>query len=121
MQVWIWKDRWILRSLTFMIQTPPKLQDPEAKVNDLIDPDTLVGTPASGKYFSKEEAQLILSIPVSVTNQADVCIWGSTSNGMFTIRSAYYLHMEMEKRELAGSSSPQATQCGEEFSVEGLP
>jgi hypothetical protein len=76
LQVRIWKDRWIPRSSTFMIPISLNLVDPEAKVSELIDPNTHWWNPQLlENYFSREEAQTILSIPVSVTNQADVCIW----------------------------------------------
>jgi hypothetical protein len=44
-------------------------------------------------------------MPVSFTSQVDACIWRGTKNGSFSVRSAYYIQMEMEKRGLAESSS----------------
>jgi ribonuclease HI len=40
-----------------------------------------------------------------VSSQVDVCIWRGNKNSLFSVRSAYYMHMEMEKRGLAESSN----------------
>ena len=109
-QVQIWKDRWVPRPSTNMIQSPPCLLDPDAKVDELIDHDThWWNQTLLQRIFLKEDVDLILSIPVSTSMQEDVCIWGGTPNGLFSVRSAYYLHKAMEKRGMAGSSSNMGT------------
>ena len=57
------------------------------------------------KLFTKEEVQLILTLPISVSSQADMCIWRGTKNGTFSIKNAYYLQKEIESRGLVESSS----------------
>jgi ribonuclease HI len=102
----IWKDKWLPRSSTFMIQSQPVILDPNATVKELIDGATnWWKIPLLEQLFTKEEVQLILTIPVSVSSQADVCIWRGNKNGLFSVKSAYYIHMEMEKKGLAESSS----------------
>jgi hypothetical protein len=54
--------------------------------------------------FSSEEVQMILSIPPSSTNQPDALFWRGSANGNFTVRSAYYIQMEMNKSGLATCS-----------------
>ena len=64
----IWKDKWIPRSSTFMIQSPPRRLDPEAKVCELLDVEkkwwdlTLLQ-----ELFTKEEVELVLSMSISTT------------------------------------------------------
>ena len=61
-QVRIWKD--------FLVQPKPNLLDENAKVCELIDPDSKWwGVSLSAEtIFIKEDVELILSIPVSVSN-----------------------------------------------------
>jgi hypothetical protein len=39
-KVHIWKDKWLPKKSTFMVQSPSRLLDPKARVCDLIDEDT---------------------------------------------------------------------------------
>jgi hypothetical protein len=51
------------------------------------------------EIFSSEEVNAILSIPFSTTNQPNILMWRGTSNGSFTVGSAYHLAKELESRE----------------------
>jgi ribonuclease HI len=105
-RVRIWKDKWLPHPSTFMVQSKPVLLDPNATVNALIDGDThWWNLPLLDNLFTREEAQLILTLPVSMTSQEDTCIWRGTNNGSFSVRSAYYIQREIERRGLAESSS----------------
>jgi hypothetical protein len=55
--------------------------------------------------FSKEEVSIIQSIPASMSNKEDRCIWRGTKNGHFTIRSADHLQQEINIQNEASSSS----------------
>lgn len=59
--------------------------------------------------FSIEEAGLIKHIPIYFNNYPDKLIWTSSTQGSFSVRSAYHLHMELmeTKRSQASSSSNQ--------------
>jgi hypothetical protein len=95
----IWKDKWLPHSYTFMIQSQLAILDPNATVKELIDGDkNWWNLSLLEQLFTKEEVQLILTMRVSVSSQADVCIWRGNKNGLFSVRSAYYIHMEMEKK-----------------------
>ena len=88
-----------------MVQSKPTMLDPGATVDELIDGDTkwwksdLLET-----LFSKEEATLIHSIPVSTTNREDVCIWRGTKSGYFLVKSAYHLQMKLKSKGQAETS-----------------
>ena len=85
---------------------PPSVLDPNATVSELLDGETkwwnykLVES-----IFSPEEVHMIHSIPPSSTNQPDALIWRGSINRNFTLRSAYYIQMEMNKRGLATCST----------------
>ena len=105
-KIHIWRDRWIPQPNTFKIQTAPTLLTPTAMVSELIDGETLRWNHGLvNQIFSTEEAQLILSIPLSGTRQDDVLIWRSTAKGVFLVRSAYHMQKELEERGHAESSS----------------
>jgi hypothetical protein len=55
--------------------------------------------------FTAEEVRMIETIPVSRTNQEDVLMWRGTPKGVFSVKSAYHLHMEALSIPLAGSSA----------------
>jgi hypothetical protein len=102
----IWRDRWIPRPNTFKIQMAPNFLTPTAMVSGLIDGETLRWNhDLVNQIFSKEEAQIILSIPLSGTRQDDVLIWRGTAKGVFFVRSAYHMQKEVEERGKAEPSS----------------
>jgi hypothetical protein len=41
--------------------------------------------------FSSEEVHLIQSLLVSHSNGEDRCIWNGAKNGIFSVRSAYFV------------------------------
>ena len=51
------------------------------------------------------EAELIKSIPISLQLPEDKLIWALTSNGVFSVCSAYRLAMDQARAERSGSSS----------------
>jgi hypothetical protein len=105
-QIRIWKDRWIPKPTTFRIQSTPRVLDEEATVDNLIDKDTKWWDPVVlGNLFEKEEVQMIQSIPLSNTNQRDMLIWRGTANGLFSVKSAYYIQQELLATSLAVSTS----------------
>ena len=71
-QVQIWKDKWLPQPSTYMVQSPPVLLYPNALVSELIDKDTQWWKlNILENLFLKEEIQLIVSLPLSTTNQRD--------------------------------------------------
>lgn len=55
--------------------------------------------------FLPLETEIIGGIPLSDRLHEDKQIWGATSNGLFTIRSAYQITMDLNRKEPAGSTS----------------
>jgi hypothetical protein len=93
----IWKDKWIPRPSTYRVQSIPRVLHSDATVSDLIDGDTRWWNKTMLEtLFSSEEVHLIQSLPVSHSNREDRCIWRGTKNGIFSVRSAYFLLQEME-------------------------
>jgi hypothetical protein len=98
--------------------------DGNQKVSFLIDVDTKWwNVPLIHELFYDEDATLIYNIPISPTRQHDAMVWLGTSNGIFSVKSAY--HMAKSKtEECNGSSSNQnlSTQLWKRVShVKGPP
>jgi hypothetical protein len=80
--------------------------DPNATVDALIDGNTKWwNSTLLGAIFTQEEVSLIQSIPVSASNREDVCIWRGTKAGIFSVKIAYHLQMELDGYELAECST----------------
>lgn len=101
----IWKDRWLPSPNTFWVCSPPVGLDMNATVDALIDGNTMGwNVPLLESTFTAEEVQVIQSIPLSCTNQEDVQIWRGTKNGVYSVRSAYYIQQELLVSTAASSS-----------------
>jgi hypothetical protein len=95
----IWKDRWVSRSNTFQITTPPRILDPEATVSELFqEGSSWWNTQLLHSIFPLDEVQLILSIPLGSKIQQDTLLWRGTTNGLFSVRSAYFIQQEIVNR-----------------------
>ena len=55
--------------------------------------------------FLLHEAEVIKSIPLSMHLLVDKQVWACSSNGVFTIRNAYWVAVEMSKARSCGSCS----------------
>jgi hypothetical protein len=106
-KVRIWEDRW-LSSPAFKILTTPSILNPTATVDQLIDREARWwDNNRLNSLFSAEEVSMIQKIPISCTNQEDILIWRGTKNGIFSVRSAYYMQMEMVSRNEGACSESE--------------
>ncbi|XP_041023932.1 uncharacterized mitochondrial protein AtMg00310-like [Juglans microcarpa x Juglans regia] len=88
----IWTDKWLPTPSTFKPQSGFQFFDREAKVNLLINHQTREwNINVIKEIFSKEDADTIVQIPLSHYTRSDQLIWRCTKNGMFNVKSAYYL------------------------------
>jgi hypothetical protein len=75
-KVRIWKDKWLPCPSTFMVQSWPFLLDPNATVSELIDGEThWWKVSLLEKLFTKEGAQMILTLPVKFHPRL-ICVSG---------------------------------------------
>lgn len=51
------------------------------------------------EIFSEEEAKVIVNILFSLRFSSDRLIWIGAASGIFTVKSAYHLGMELRDRE----------------------
>lgn len=89
-----------------MVKNTVNLLDSDARVADLINVENhewkaeLI-EPA----FNEEDAQLICSLPVSVQGANDKLMRIKSSNGMFSVKSAYFVDLEMEQHSRVQTSN----------------
>ncbi|XP_041026946.1 uncharacterized protein LOC121267144 [Juglans microcarpa x Juglans regia] len=89
------------------VHNPVTQLDANAKVKELIkldekrwDMKELVE-----QLFDKDEADIIVQIPISSSSSSGKMIWKGTSSGIFTVRSAYYMHKERSQAIKGQASS----------------
>jgi hypothetical protein len=101
----IWNEQWLPTPTYFLVQSPPRVISADSAVSTLIDSD-LRGwnTRLINAIFSLEEAKVIAAIPLSPTLLSDRIVWRGTKNGVFSVQSAYHLGMEINARNLGGTS-----------------
>lgn len=91
----VWEDPWLPKSPPFTVNRHTPRRTGIERVSDLIDGDSKTWNSALVREcFNKEDADLILSIPVSTTQRRDYKIWHPSSTGLFSVKSAYHLEKE---------------------------
>lgn len=91
-QIKIWQDKWLPMPTLYKVQSLLKILDKEAIVSELI-------KHGFGKWkedlihetFTRDEAEMIISIPLSKVDTEDIVTWIHTINGRFSVKSAYHL------------------------------
>lgn len=92
----IWGDKWLSTPISFFVHSPPNIIVADSSVVALLDRD-LRGWNVDliRSIFSVEEANVITSIPIFPSFPLDRLVWWGTSNGIFSVRSAYHLGKEI--------------------------
>jgi hypothetical protein len=104
----IWGDRW-LPNIGSLIFSAASSLSCEAKVSDLIDV-SVKGWKCSliDSSFLAYVTNIIKNIPLCPSLPPDKIIWDGTSNGVFSVRSAYHLGWDLlnsKKGECSSSSN----------------
>jgi ribonuclease HI len=106
----IWQERWLPNAVTYKVMSPPTVLNPSATVSELIKEDTgWWDSELLNRIFIPEEVDLIQAMPISSTNQDDILVWRGAKTGLFSVRSAYYIQLELEKRYTAASFNNTGT------------
>lgn len=102
-RVKIWRDKWIPLPTSYSIQSPRLALLEDASVSELIDQDSKRWNgQLIMSIFTKDEAEVILKIPLSRYGHDDLMVWRGTITGEFSVQSAY--HMEKERIEASNGN-----------------
>ena len=105
----IWTDRWLPSETNQKVCLPKIILPIEATVADLMDflapqlrwKDFLIDS----FFFFPFEASIIKTIPLNIRRPKDSLIRTKSRSGRFSVRSAYFLQLEIEKQSNASSAS----------------
>ena len=102
----IWNDKWLPTPTTYKVVFPPCDFDDYPMVSAFIDHDTRGWKVDLVKsIFLPFEADTILNIPISYNLLEDKLIWAGNRKGVFTVKSAYYVALNMVVSSNEGESS----------------
>lgn len=102
----IWGDNWLNGSSTGQIVSPRHYFPEDATVSCLINKDLHEWKAQLVEHiFLPHEATSILGIPLSSHACVDTVIWPHTTNGRYSVRSAYRFLMERANRDRPSHSS----------------
>ena len=86
----IWEDRWIPSTESGRVISPrPQLEVGEKVANLIVQDKAEWNAGLIRSIFLPHEAEAILSIPISPLYPMDSQVWSKTTNGIFSVKSAY--------------------------------
>lgn len=90
----------------FRAQSPPAVLDENALVTELFQANRMEWNVNLVKHiFWDEDAQAILSIPISTRNTPDKLIWGLSADGSLSVKSAYTAALSIKGRNVGEVST----------------
>ena len=100
---------WIPKEDTFFADDGPDFIEPHLRVCDLFEGNGRVWNIALlMELFSSRDIRAIISIPISITNKEDSFLWHFDKRGVYTVKSAYFVCMDL----LGRSSFNVGVSCG---------
>ena len=106
----VWRDKWVPRPSTYKVLTPEKQTSKDALVCELINrASNEWDTDILSQWFLPEDRDAILGIPLSTSNTNDRLVWVENKSEKFTVKNAYFLALEEQKKSgLAECSNSMA-------------
>lgn len=109
----LWNDKWMPTPTHFKLVSPRMNLQQGNQVSSLIDPslrtwreDIIHNT------FLPHEAEVTLGIPLGFFPIEDKHVWSATTNGLFSVRSAYRIAQQLQESEDRGQGSDNTVMTG---------
>ena len=103
--IWIWGDKWLPSILTHKVASPRSFLHPDT-LGQLIDHENYQWkTKVLAALFLLYEVDIIQIIPLSFRFPEDKLVWAKTSNGKFSVCSAYTVATRLSLDPNSGTSS----------------
>ena len=95
----VWRDKWVPRPSTYKVLTAEKQTSKDALVCELINrASNEWDTDILSQWFLPEDRDAILGIPLSTSNTNDRLVWVENKSEKFTVKNAYFLALEEQKK-----------------------
>ena len=95
----VWRDKWIPRPSSYKVISPEFQNSKDALVCELINrASNEWDIVLLCQWFLPEDRDAILGIPLSTTSTSDRLGWVENKSGKFTVKSAYTLVLEEQKK-----------------------
>ena len=102
----VWEDKWVSYSSTYKVVSSRNNAFSDLRVSELIGTTNICwNSELLDQVFLPFKADAIKSIPLSSQLPADKLIWAKSSNGLFNIKSAYKVALELIAVSSSRSSS----------------
>ena len=102
----VWEDKWVSYSSTYKVVSSRNNAFSDLRVSELIDTTNICwNSELLDQVFLPFKADAIKSIPLSSQLPTDKLIWAKSSNGLFNIKSAYKVALELIAVSSSRSSS----------------
>ncbi|KAL0405586.1 UNVERIFIED_CONTAM: putative mitochondrial protein [Sesamum latifolium] len=112
-QVRIWWDPWIPRPYLFRPINRPNGFLPSTTVSVLINQnDHSWNEDLIDLNFDLTDAEVIKSIPLARHGSEDIVVWYYTKNGIYSVRTAYYLQRKLNLQKHAADAAPSSSDHG---------
>jgi hypothetical protein len=92
-------------TISYAVQSPQRKIGEDTRVAALINSDVCSWKTTLLQEVFNEEAKVIPNIPLSLTLPPDWLIWNGIIDGVFMVRNAYHMGMEIQERSKDGPSS----------------
>lgn len=100
----VWQDWWLPIPISYA-QSQQRIIGEDTQVVALINSDLCSWKTTLLQEVFNEEPKVIANIPLSPTLPPDQLIWNGIIDGVFLVRSAYHMGMEIQERSKGGPSS----------------
>ncbi|KAH9656896.1 putative reverse transcriptase/RNA-dependent DNA polymerase [Citrus sinensis] len=108
-QVQIYKGNWIPKPTSFKPVSPPSLPS-DTRVAELIKEDNQWNEDMICQHFLREDAEIILRIPIPSTPMADQILWHYDKKGIYTVKSGYQVALRINFPDTPSCSEQPANQ-----------
>ena len=106
----IYHDNWLPDLFNKCVVSPRSFLGIDARVSVLIDKDNRCWMKETiDNLFLPHEAELILSIPISLSSCEDQMVWPHNPDGLYFVRSGYRRLMEDDRLEVPSTSDLSTT------------
>ena len=107
----VWKHRW-LPNPSYNKSVSPRANSTINRVSELFYSNTIIWDPSKlESNFYPWEADMVSRIQVNEACDEDLLVWPLTTDGSYSVRSAYCLLASTEASTTPSSSTPTEQRC----------